>query len=120
MKTKQEYYKYREKELTDAKWWWGLLVYSLPFSLIPFFVFSDKNKFIYHHAKQGLFQFVFFIFSFLSILTPKVGDILLLFFLGLNFSFSVMGMIYYWRKEIYEFPIIGFLARMTRISYYDD
>ena len=48
----RQYYTFEEQELRRATWIWGLLSYGLPFSLIPAFLFTHKNKFIHYHAKQ--------------------------------------------------------------------
>ncbi|TYB31596.1 MAG: hypothetical protein FXF47_03095 [Candidatus Mcinerneyibacterium aminivorans] len=116
---KKDYYLYNTKDIENAGWWWGFLSYGLIFSFIPFLIYSNKNKFIYHHSKQGVMQFLFFAAGFMLLYIPKVGELFLLAYFLLHFSISFIGIILYIKKEIYEFPIIGLISRMIKISSYD-
>jgi len=113
------YYSYKENDLNNAGWWWGIFSYGLLLAFIPFLIYSNKNKFIYHHSKQGIIQFLFFIAGFLFLYVPKIGELLLLTYFLLHFSVSVIGIILYIKKEIYEFPLIGHLSRFIKVSSYD-
>ncbi|HPE19923.1 MAG TPA: hypothetical protein PLV02_01145 [Candidatus Mcinerneyibacteriales bacterium] len=112
----RQYYTFEEQELRRATWIWGLLSYGLPFSLIPAFLFTHKNKFIHYHAKQGVVQFAFFLLFFLFLFLPKIGEILFLLSMLLQFSISVTGIVLYFQKEIFEFPVIGSLARRLKLN----
>ncbi len=115
----ENYYTYAEKEPQNATLVWGILSYGLIFSIVPFIIFANKNKFIYHHARQGLVQFVLFVLSFLFVFIPKIGDVLLLIAFMLHFSLSVTGIILYSKKLIFEIPLIGHIARLLKVSIYD-
>ncbi|HHH84797.1 MAG TPA: hypothetical protein ENL15_02450 [Firmicutes bacterium] len=112
----RHYYTFEEQELRRASWIWGLLSYGLPLSLIPAFLFIHRNKFIHYHAKQGVVQFAFFLVFFFFLFLPKIGEILFLLGMLLQFSLSVTGFVLYCQKEIVEFPVIGSMARRLKLS----
>lgn len=116
----ENYYNYPEKDVRGAALIWGILSWSLPFSLLPFLIFANKNKFIYHHARQGVVEFVFFVLSVLFAFIPKIGDILMLTSFLLCFSISIIGLVLYIKKLSYEIPIIGTLARLIKVSTFDE
>jgi uncharacterized membrane protein len=112
----RQYYTFEDRDLRRASWIWGIFAYGLPLSLLPLFLFAGKNKFIHYHAKQGLVQFAFFLLFFLLLFIPKIGEILFLLGMLLQFSLSVIGIVLYWQKEIVEFPVIGSLARHLNLD----
>jgi len=116
----ENYYNYPEKDVQGASLFWGIMAWALPFSLVPFLVFANKNKFIYHHARQGVLLFVVFILSVIFAFIPTIGDIFMLITFGLCFAVAVVGIIIYTRKMIYEFPVIGPIARLIKVSTFDD
>lgn len=116
----ENYYNYPEKDVQGAAFIWGILAWSLPFSLVPFLIFANKNKFIYHHARQGVVEFVFFVISVLFVFIPKIGDIVMLLSFLLCFSISCIGIVLYYKKMTYEIPVFGALARLIRVSSFDE
>ncbi len=113
--SKERYYTFDDRDIFKSRWWMGVFSYGLPLSLIMLFVYAKKSKFVYYHAKQGAVQFVFFLLSFLSLYIPKVGELIFLMLMLLNFSISVTGIVLFIRKEICEFPILGSAARHMRL-----
>jgi|SRR6056297_247890 len=116
---KLEYYSYSKEDLDSSSWWWSIFCYGWFFSLVPFLIYSNRNKFIYHHARQGVVQFVLIIVSLLFLIIPTFGELLFLVYLMLNCSISIMGIILYNKNLIYEFPVIGFFAKKIKVSKFD-
>ncbi len=112
---KKDYYSFDSKDMFKARWWMGVLAYGLPLSLIPLFIYPGKNRFVYVHAKQGAVQLIFFLLSFLTLFIPKVGELIFIILMILHFSISVTGIVLFFFKTIFEFPVIGALARKMRL-----
>lgn len=86
----------------------GMAVISYLFCLclIPLLL-KSKDKFVYHHAKQGLVLFIFEIIIIVVGLLPLIGW--LVSFLGLIFAvlMSIMGILNALAGRMWEMPVLG-------------